>query len=464
MNKNVSIKKASAFYLVGTLFNKGIGFITTPIFTRILSLSDFGTITTYLSWVSMLSIVFSLALYMGVRASFVDYTDKEHDFCATITTFNLVYGVVITLLCLVVVNLFGFNIDNRLLLCCLVQSVMTAIIENYLMYLMMTYSYKLRTAFMILPNFIATIVAIILILYVLDTDLYMGRIYASTLLYIIFGGIAITLIYRKSRVWNKEYLIYGLKLSLPLVLHGISLSVLSQSDRTMITNIRSEEETALYGLVYNYSMIATVLTTAFDGVWIPWFTNKMKEKSYDSINSAAKKYVHAIAVILSGVVLVGPEVVKILGPKTYWESIVIIPPLVLSNYIIFVYTLFVNVEHFYKKTIFISINTCIAAVTNIVLNIFFIKWFGYKGAAYTTLISYVISLILHMIYSKKLNKQILPAKSFVLPSACVAGCVLVFYLFIDLMWVRWATAIIFVVVTIISERHAILKLLNKDKK
>ena len=70
---NISIKKASLFYLFGTLFNKGIGFITTPIFTRILSISDYGTITTYTSWFSMLSVVFSLALYMGIRAAFLDY-------------------------------------------------------------------------------------------------------------------------------------------------------------------------------------------------------------------------------------------------------------------------------------------------------------------------------------------------------------------------------------------------------
>lgn len=462
--KNVSIKKASAFYLIGTLFNKGIGFITTPIFTRILSVPDYGIITNYLSWTSMLSIIFSLALYMGVRASFVDYSGKEHDFCATITTFNLIYGITITLLGVLTVNILGINIDNRLLICCLIQSVMAAIIENYLMYLVMTYNYKLRTAFMVLPNLIATIIAIVLIKFILDFDLYMGRIYASAMLYIIFGSIALLLIYRKSRVWNKEYLKYGLKLSLPLVLHGISLSILSQSDRTMITNIRSEEETALYGLVYNYSMVATVLTTAFDGVWVPWFTNKMKEKSFDSINKVAKKYVQAITVVLCGVMLVGPEAIKILGPKEYWESIFIVPALVLSNYIVFVYTLFVNVEHFYKKTIFISINTCIAAISNIILNIIFIKLFGYKGAAYTTLISYVISLVLHMIYSKKLNKNMFPIRSFIVPCMSIMGCLIVFYLFVDVLWVRWVCAIVFVLLYMFSERKTLLILFKKDRK
>ena len=170
-----------------------------------------------------------------------------------------------------------------------------------------------------------------------DKEQFLGRIYASTILHIIFASFALVLIHRKSRVWNKQYLTYCLKISLPLVLHGISLSVLSQSDRTMITSIRSNEETALYGLVYNYSMVATVLTTAFDGIWIPWFTQRMKDKEYDSINKVSQKYIGVVAVLLSMVVLVGPEVVKILAPKSYWESIVIIPALVFSNFVIFAY-------------------------------------------------------------------------------------------------------------------------------
>lgn len=66
--------------MIGSLFNKGIGFITVPIFTRILTLSDYGIVTTYNSWVSIISMFISLALYMGIRLSFVDYEKKVNDF------------------------------------------------------------------------------------------------------------------------------------------------------------------------------------------------------------------------------------------------------------------------------------------------------------------------------------------------------------------------------------------------
>lgn len=58
---------------------------------------------------------------------------------------------------------------------------------------------------------------------------------------------------------------------------------------------------------------------------------------------------------------------------------------------IFAYSLYVNIEHYYKKTPYITVNTIIAAASNIVLNFIFIPRYGYIAAAYTTLASYFIS-------------------------------------------------------------------------
>ena len=47
------------------------------------------------------------------------------------------------------------------------------------------------------------------------------------------------------------------------------------------------------------------------------------------------------------------------------------------------------------KTVRISLYTAVAAVINLVLNYIFIPYFGYVAAAYTTIVSYVVALILH---------------------------------------------------------------------
>ena len=69
---NKDFKKAGLFYTVGSFFNKGIAFFTIPLFTRILSTTDYGIVSTYNSWVGIVTVLLSMTLYMAIRQSFID--------------------------------------------------------------------------------------------------------------------------------------------------------------------------------------------------------------------------------------------------------------------------------------------------------------------------------------------------------------------------------------------------------
>ncbi len=457
MQKN-EYKKASAFYLIGSLFNKGFAFLTVPIFTRILSTTDYGIVTTYNSWISILSMVMGFAIHMGIRAAFIDYKEKIDDFVSVTTTFTLLCGGVMCLFIGGGAYLLRINVDLTLIVLCLLQGLATALVQNYSMYLMMQYRYKFRTALMILPNLLSVGASVFAILFVVKTDLYMGRIVPTALINAAFGLITVALVYARSHVlYNREYLKYGLAISMPLVLHGIALNILSQSDRTMITWLADASQTGVYSLIYNFSMIATVITTSLDGVWVPWFTERLKNREIKSINDLAVDYINLMTYAMVGVMFVGPEVVKLLASSKYWEGISIIPPVVLANYIIFAYTLYVNIEHFYKKTPYITVNTLIAAGSNLILNYIFIPLYGYVAAAYTTLFSYLLAFVLHARYAKKLEPDVYPLKSFVRPLAHIFGAMIVFYLFMNEWYIRWGGLCIYLVLMFIREWKKIVE-------
>ena len=131
------------------------------------------------------------------------------------------------------------------------------------MYLMMQYDYKFRTLLMVLPNLISVILSVLLIKFVFANHLYLGRIIPTSGTIILFGLIVCFFVYRNSKCYfNRVYLKYALTFSLPLILHGIALNILSQSDRTMITWLTDTSQTGIYSLIYNFSMIATVITTS----------------------------------------------------------------------------------------------------------------------------------------------------------------------------------------------------------
>ena len=58
--------KASMWYLACSVLQKAIGFLTTPIFTRVMGTSDFGVVSMYNSWEAILTVLCTLYLYNGV--------------------------------------------------------------------------------------------------------------------------------------------------------------------------------------------------------------------------------------------------------------------------------------------------------------------------------------------------------------------------------------------------------------
>lgn len=93
-----------------------------------------------------------------------------------------------------------------------------------------------------------------------------------------------------------------------------------------------------------------------------------------------------------------PELIYILGGKQYMAAIYCLPPLITSCFFEFIYTMYVNIEFYKKRTMSVAIATIIATVLNIILNFIFIPMmpqYGYIVAAYTTLVGYAILFVLH---------------------------------------------------------------------
>lgn len=455
-------KKASSLYLIGNIFNKGIVFLAVPVFTRILSTSDYGIITTYNSWINIISMLLGFALHMAIRSSFADYRERVDEYLTTVILFTILSSVGITCIVCSIAVLMRISIPVLLILLCLIQGMSAAIIEDYSYYLMMRFKYKFRTIIMVVPNLLSVCVSIIAILFICNSDFYLGRIIPTALITIVFGIVLTVLSIKKSGFTiDRKFLKHGLKISTPLILHGVALNILSQSDRTMITWLAGASQTGIYSLIYNFSMIATVITTSLDGVWVPWFTKKMKSREIKDINRMAMDYVEIMTYIMCCLIMVAPEVVKILASKPYWEGINIVPPIVLSNYVIFIYTMYVNIEHFHKKTLRISMYTLIAAVTNIILNFIFIPGYGYVAASITTIVSYIVALILHASYAKEIEKEIYPIKMFRSSLLHIICFTIGFYLLLDQVIIRWLVMILYIGIIILKDKKRILELFSK---
>ena len=58
--------KASIWFLICSFLQKGISMLTTPIFTRILSTSEYGQYNVFNSWLGIVTVFVSMSLSGGV--------------------------------------------------------------------------------------------------------------------------------------------------------------------------------------------------------------------------------------------------------------------------------------------------------------------------------------------------------------------------------------------------------------
>jgi O-antigen/teichoic acid export membrane protein len=293
----------------------------------------------------------------------------------------------------------------------------------------------------------------------MDNNKHLGRIFAYVLVNTIIGlGFLVIIFVRGKKFVCVRYWRYAFKFSMPLVFHGLSMVILAQSDRTMITAMRDVSETGIYSLVYSFSMIALVVISSIQSVWIPWFSDKMQRNEKKSINKNVQLYMEIVLVMILGIMLVAPEILKLMAPKEYWSGIILIPPIVLASFMMFLYSISVDLEYYYKSTKSIALNTIIAASVNICLNSIFIPLYGALAAAFTTVFAYLISFIIHYTKARKLDSELFPFSIYIKPLAVVIIGVILSYVLLEVPIFRWAIAIIgfiiYLVISILKKRFS----------
>ena len=80
--------KAGIFYIVGQLFIRGLTFLTTPIYTRLLSTAQYGEIRIYESWLLIMVPVMSLCLFRSVDRAKYDMGEKYNEYVSSVQTLS----------------------------------------------------------------------------------------------------------------------------------------------------------------------------------------------------------------------------------------------------------------------------------------------------------------------------------------------------------------------------------------
>lgn len=403
-HSNGKALKAGIWYTASNFIVKAAGFITTPIFTRLLSAEDVGAFSNIQSWFNILVIITTFDLFSAIAVARFDYKNDLNEYIAS----SLVLGTTITFAFYVIALLFWnnflelFQIDtvsfHLIMMYCLVYPAL----QMYQMKARIEYNYKTSVALSLGSVLGSTLCSLALVL-VCSNKLF-GRVTGFYTPVILLNIVIYVVLIKKARFISTRYWKYALTISVPLIWHTLAGNLLNSSDRIMITRFCGKADNALYSIAYSCAIIVSVLWASMNAAWSPWAYEKMDEKNYNALKKASKPYILFFGFVVLCFLFVAPEVLILMGGRKYTSAIGVIPPVMIGYVFQFVYSLYVNIEFYAKKQKYIAVGTTIAALTNVALNWVFIPRFGYVAAAYTTLFGYAVLFAVHFLFVAKLGK------------------------------------------------------------
>lgn len=400
--------KSSFALFFANVVTTGIAYITTPIFTRLLSVAEYGQVSLFLTWQQLIGIVAMFSLSAGVfNNGMVDYPQNRSDFSFSLLILsNLITFIVAVILFLLYPVIHQYlGLDIPLLLLMMVLFFVQPAYNFWTSKQKYELKYKQTVVWTIVCALASPVIAIICILLFQGNSLY-SRIFGSQVpLILIYAGFYVYLARQSEYKLNVSYWKFAFLFNLPLIPHYLSTYLLSGSDRLMIAHYIGDEATAIYSVAHSVGIVAMIIWSAVNASLIPYTYENCKKENYSAISIVTIPILCIISVVCLLVILLAPEVVVIMATKAYADAIYVIPPIVGSVFFQCLYYIFANVLYYYKKPKYVMIASLSATSINLILNAIFIPKFGYIAAGYTTLVSYLIQAVIDYWAMRHIVKQ-----------------------------------------------------------
>ncbi len=401
--------KSGIWYTIANISIRAVAIITTPIYTGMLTTADYGKANTYNSWIDVFNVFACLCVVYSIGRAKLDFRDRFDEYMSALQGLSSSFGLILLVFAFIFRESLAAWIHYEVPLA--VGLFAYLCVSPSVEYMMQKCRYEYRYKENILISLITCVgqVALSITLMLLFSDArYIGKILGVIIPTAVMGIVFYIRFIVKGKVfYNREYWTYALKIGLPMIPHGLALILLAQMDRIMIKDILGDADSGLYIFGYSFATLMMIITNAVGQAWLPWFNETLFAGGRDRIKEIQKKLVMLGCFLSFAFIVVAPEALMLLSISndSYWIAKYVVPPIVLGTLAQYFYTNYVNVEIFCKKTTFIAIGSCAAALINWVLNRAFIPRYGYIAAAYTTLASYLILMVMHFIMARFILKE-----------------------------------------------------------
>lgn len=424
--------KDSILYTIATFLTKGIGLILLPIYTNLLSPSEYGVFDYITAIGAIVAISVSLEIGQSVFRFLPEYINDKVKSSKIITSGILVVAVSYVFFTLIIfvysenVSNLLFDTPSKSFLVCI--SSLVFLFNGFINLINLIYRARLeskKSVYFSLVNaiFTAAISFLFLVYFKLGVEgLMLGQLISAIIL-VVLGGVNIrsTFVFDFDVSTLKEMLSF----SVPIIPSSLGVIIAMFSDRLMIKEFLSFQELGVYGVALRVASIITLITIGTRSALSPLiYTYFKNSETPDKIQKIFTYYVIGSSLLIIMFTFYSDFIVNMIAPIEYAEAKFVIPiislAVIIGNMYIFFPGLLIN-----KKTGLISLINITAGILNIILNFIFIPLYGMYAAALTTLFTSTLALVFQYYFSQKLYR--IPNTSLYLFSSIISLMILIMF-------------------------------------
>ena len=385
-------------YVISLLFNKGLTFLLLPVLTFYLTKEDYGVLGLVTAITSIASIYVGFFPSGFLLARFAKYgKDKmaeyiHHILLLTIATTSFVLLILIGFQDYLLLDSIE---DKTLLMIIITLYALFTIFFKFIDTLFQVEQYAIRFAILQTVQSVTSI-GLGLLLIIEFSYGWKGKYYAELLvLFFIF-------IYAIYYILKNGYYKYNTDYSklkelfvflFPLTFSVLGLFIMGTIDRIFVSNMLGLEAAGIYSVAITLAFIINMVYDSVMKALDPIVYQNLTKNTNESKKKVIKLiYLYSIVciIIFGFFLLLLPYVFNIMINEKFIDALVLVPILAMGLTFEGLRKVLEAPLIFKHKVKSLALMTIIAGFINIVLNYYLIDIYGLHGAAYATLLSYLV--------------------------------------------------------------------------
>ncbi|OGU38912.1 MAG: hypothetical protein A2315_05425 [Ignavibacteria bacterium RIFOXYB2_FULL_35_12] len=432
MQKKSGLFEVTAWYGIGNLFVRLVGFILLPLYSNLIPVEQFGIYSLMMSTYAIAGVFYQF----GMSASLTNFYLKENDefrrkiIFSTVINSVIVLGLILSVIAFIISpfltqKILGSN-EYISLFVLLIIIIFVETISNYILQLFKAQELSKKVVIYLFVGAMINLFLNIWFVYGLRMGIK-GIIFAHLFTSIIVFIFLLPLVkgtYTFSI--DKKILTSAVIFSLPLFISGIFSSGMDVADRFILDHFFGKKEVGEYSFAYRLAMITNIFVISFRAAWMPYALNKYKEGNYrENFGKILIKVLSIGVFILLTVSFFADDLfnIKLLGKNLFnpiYETGLIILPYVVIGYIFNSLASFYSLYPFtVNKSYHFLISDGLGIISNLALNFILIPSYSLLGAGIATSISFIIAAGYLYIISKDKIGIVYPKKEIII--ICFAG-------------------------------------------